>query len=180
MLDKRDNATLIEELVFFLAPLVLDGDFDSSIQKRQLTQSLRKNVKAKLGGFKDLAIGLKGDPGTALLGFSNFRQTSLRLASLVALLINFAVTLDLDFQSFRQSVDDRNTHAVQTTGNLVRSFIELATRVELRKHDFGSGDFFCLMNIDRNAAAIVDHRDTIIDMNGYIDLVAVTGQSLVY
>src|SRR5215831_14516525 len=154
MLDKGDNTALVEELVFFLAPLVL-------------------------GGFEDLAIGLKGDPRPALLGFSNFRQTSLRLAPLVALLINFTVTLDLDFQSFRQSVDHRNTYAVQTTGNLVRSFIELATRVELRKHDFGSGDFFCLMNIDRNAAAIVDHRDTIIDVNRDINPVAITGQSFV-
>src|SRR5262245_2499696 len=147
MLDKRDDATLIEELVFFLAPLVLDGDFDSSIQKRQLAQSLGENVEAELSSFEDLGIGLKSDPGAALLGVSNFRQASLRLATLVALLINFAVALDLDLQSFRQSIDDRNAYTVKTTGNLVRSFIELATRVEFRKHDFGGGDFFRLMNV---------------------------------
>src|SRR5215510_12934766 len=179
MLDKGDNTALVEELVFFLAPLVLDGDFDSSIQKRQLAQSLRKNVKAKLGGFEDLAIGLKGDPRPALLGFSNFRQTSLRLAPLVALLINSAVALDLDFQSLRQSVNHRNTYAVQTTGNLVRSFIELTTCVELGKHNFCGGDFFRLMNVHRNSTTIVDHRDAIIDVNRDINLVAITGQSLV-
>src|SRR5262245_368244 len=119
MLDKGDNTALVEEFVFFLAPLVLDGDFDSSVQKRQLAQSLGKNIEAELDSFEDFAIRLKGDPGPALLGFSNFRQTSLRFAPLVALLINFAVALDLNFQSFRQSIDDRDTYAVQTSGNLV-------------------------------------------------------------
>src|SRR5262247_3782497 len=135
MLDKRNNAALIEQLVFFLAPLVLDGDFHSSIQERQLAQSLGENVEAELGSFKDLGIGLKGDSCAALLGYTDFLQTSLRLAALIALLIDFAVALDLDFQSFCQSVNHGDSYSVKTTGNFVRGFIELAPRVELGKHN---------------------------------------------
>src|SRR4029453_3013888 len=179
MLDKRNNAALIEQLVFFLASLILDGDFHSSIQERQLTQSLGENVEAKVGSFEDLRIGLKGNPGPALLGCADFFQPSLRLAALVALLIDFPVALDLHFQGFRQSINDRNSHTMKATRNFVRSFIELAASVELRKHDFGGGDFLRFMNVHRNTTAIVDHRNAIIDVNRYINLVAVTYQSFV-
>src|SRR5580765_7975855 len=177
MFDKRNNAPLIEQLVFFLASLILDGDCRPSIQGRQLAQSLGENVEAELGSFKDRSVGLKGDPGPALLGYADFFQTALRLAPLVALLIDFAVPLDFYFQGFRQSINDRNSHAMKATGNLVRSFIELAARVELREHDFGGGDFLRLVNIHRNTTAIVDYGNAVIDVNRYINLVAVAGQS---
>ena len=68
---------------------------------------------------------------------------------------------------------------MKTTRNFVRSFIELAARMELRKHDFGGGDFLRFMNVHRNTTAIVDHGDAIIDVNRYINLVAVAHQSFV-
>ena len=36
MLNKRNDPAFIEQLVFFLSSLVLDGDLHSSIQERQL------------------------------------------------------------------------------------------------------------------------------------------------
>src|SRR4029453_4756283 len=173
MLDKTNNAALIEQLVFFLAPLILDGDFHSSIQERQLAQSLGENVEAELGSFEDLGIGLKGNSCPALLGCADFLQTSLRLAPLLALLINFSVVLDLDFQGFFQTVNGEAPPSVKTAGNFVRSFIELAPRVELCKHNLGGGDFFRLMNVHGNTAAIVDYCDAIMDGNRYLNFVAI-------
>src|SRR4029453_3347159 len=141
MLDKRNNAAFVEQLVFFLAPLILDGDFHSSIQERQLAQSLGENVEAELGSFEDLGIGLKGNSCPALLGCADFLQTSLRLAPLVALLIDSAVALDLDFQSFCQSVNDRDSHSVKAAGNFVRIFIELPPPVELCKNTLAAAAF---------------------------------------
>src|SRR4029077_6558439 len=103
MFEKRNNAALIEQLVFFLASLILDGDFHSSIQERQLAQSLGENVEAELGSIKNLLVGLKCDAGVGLLRYADFFQTALRLAPLIALLIDFPVPLDFYFQGFRQS-----------------------------------------------------------------------------
>ena len=51
--------------------------------------------------------------------------------------------------------------------------------MELRKHDFGGGDLLRFMNVHRNTTAVVDHGDAVVDVNRYINLVAMTDQSLV-
>ena len=97
----------------------------------------------------------------------------------VVLLIDFAVALNLDFQVFRQSVDNRNSHAVKAAGDFVGSFIEFPSGVQLREHNFRSGYFLGRMNVDGNATTVVNHRNAIIDVDCHVDLVAVTGQGLV-
>ena len=142
-------------------------------------QPLRQYIEAKLTHFEDLAIRFESDKGAAFLRFTDFFQRRLRIAAPITLLIDFAVALDLDFQGFCQSVNDGDSHSVKTARNFVRSFIELAPRVELCKHNLGGGDSFRLMNVHGNTAAIVDYCDAIIDVNRYVNLVAITGQSLV-
>ena len=55
MLDKGQQAAFIEKFVFFLRALVFDGDLDAAVEKRQLAQSLRENIEAKVRRFKNLA-----------------------------------------------------------------------------------------------------------------------------
>ena len=74
MLDKRHQAAFIEKFVFFLRALVFDGDLDAAIQKRQLAQSLRQNIEAKIRRFKDLAVGFERYPSAALFGLADFLQ----------------------------------------------------------------------------------------------------------
>ena len=178
MLHEGHQAALVENSCFFCV-VRLDGDLDASIQERQLTQPLRKYIKAELRGLENLAIGLERHPRAALFRLAYFLQRSLRVAAPVALLVHLAVALDFDFERFRQRVDDRNTDTVQAAGNFVGSFVELAAGVQFGKHDFGGGNFLRGMNIDGNAAAVVDHGDAVIDMNGYFDAVTMTHQRFV-
>ncbi len=72
-------------------------------------------------------------------------------------LVNLAGATDLQFQPNRQRVHNRHADAVQTTGNLVGILVELAAGVKLGHDDLGCRNAFFLMDIGRDAAAIVGH-----------------------
>src|SRR5918999_4341878 len=68
---------------------------------------------------------------------------------------------------------------MEPAGNFVRSLVELAAGVELGEHDFGSGNFFGGMNVDRNSSAVVDDRNAVIDVNGDFDRVAMAHKGFI-
>ena len=67
---------------------------------------------------------------------------------------------------------------MQTAGNLVAVVVELAAGVQHRQHDFG-GRLAARVQVDRNAAAVVDDGDRAVDVHRDVDLVAEAGQRLV-
>jgi hypothetical protein len=67
---------------------------------------------------------------------------------------------------------------VQPSGDLVAVIVEHAAGVQHREDDLG-GRLAALVTIHGNAAAVVDDRDRVVDVNGDVDLIAVTGQRLV-
>ena len=67
---------------------------------------------------------------------------------------------------------------MQTAGDLVAVVVELAARVQHGHHDF-RGRLAFRMHRDRNAAAVVDHRDRAVEMDRYLDRVAIPGERLV-
>ena len=54
VLDERDDAALVLELVRLAVALVVDRDDDAAVQERQLAQALRQRVEAVLGRLEDL------------------------------------------------------------------------------------------------------------------------------
>ena len=101
-----------------------------------------------------------------------------RIAALVGLLVDLAVAPDLQVERLRQRVHDRHADAVQAARDLVAVVVELAAGVQHRQHDFGRRPA-ALVLIDRNAAAVVDDGDRVVDVDRDVDLVAVAGQRLV-
>ena len=67
---------------------------------------------------------------------------------------------------------------MQTARHLVAVVVELAAGVQDGQHDFGGGLAAGVL-IDRNAAAVVDDRDGVVDVDRDVDLVAVAGERLV-
>ena len=64
----------------------------------------------------------------------------------------------LDFQLFRQRVDDRDADAVEAAGGLIGAAVEFAARVQHRHDDFERGLLGKFrMRVDRHAAAVVEH-----------------------
>ena len=60
-------------------------------------------------------------------------------------------------QRFRKRVHAADADAVQAARDFVGIGIELAAGMQLGHHHFGRGDAFFLVNVDGDAAAVVDH-----------------------
>src|SRR5690606_21988625 len=86
---------------------------------------------------------------------------------------------DVQPQVLGQGVDHRHADAVQAAGNLVTVVVELAAGVQHGKDHLGRRTPLFLVGIDRDAAAVVGHRDRAILQDPHDDLVGVAGQGLV-
>ena len=67
---------------------------------------------------------------------------------------------------------------MEAARDLVAVVVELAAGVEHGQHDFGRGPAAGVL-VDGNAAAVVDDRDRVVDVQRDVDLVAVAGERLV-
>jgi hypothetical protein len=179
VLHEGDDAPFVEELVrLAVGALVVDRDGDAGVEEGELAQALGERVEAEFGRLEDLRVGLEGDLRAALLRRAGRLEVGRRNAALVGLLIDLAVAPDLEIERLRQGVDDRHADAVQTARDLVAVVVELAAGVQHRQHDLG-GRLAALVTIHRDAAAVVDDRHRIVDVDRDVDLVAVSGQRLV-
>ena len=179
ILDERVDAAFVQEVVRLAVALVLDGDGDAAVQEGELPQPLRQGVEAVFDGLEDLRIRLERDLGAALLRGPGDLERDHRIAAVVGLLVDLAVAPDFQIQGLGQGVDDRDADAVQPAGDLVAVVVELAAGVEHRQHHFGRRTA-ALVEVDRNAAAVVDHGHGVVDVDRDVDLVAVAGERLVY
>ena len=176
--DERDDAAFVLELVALAVALVVDGDEDAAVEERELAQPLRQRVEAVFGRLEDLRVGLERDLRAAALRRAGDLEVGERGAALVALLVDLAVAPDLEVEPLGQRVDDRHADAVQAAGHLVAVVVELAAGVQHGQHDFGRR-LAAGVAIDGNAAAVVDDRDRVVDVDRDVDLVAEAGQRLV-
>ena len=138
-----------------------------------------QQVEAEIDGLEHRRIRLEGDACTPFLGGARFLERRQGLAALVGLLVHLAVALDLDLEVFRQGIDDGQPDAVQAAGDLVGALVELAAGVQLGEHDLGGRQLLGGVDVNGNAAAVVDHGDAVVDVDGDLDAVALAGERLV-
>jgi hypothetical protein len=95
--------------------------------------------------------------------------------------VRLAVAPDAQLQPLGERVHDGYAHAVQSAGNLVRVLVELAAGVQLGHDDLGGGalEVVVLLDVGRDAAAVVHHRDGVVGVDHDLDVVAVARQRLV-
>ena len=68
---------------------------------------------------------------------------------------------------------------MQTAGDLVGVLVELSARMELGHDDLGSRDAFALMDLGRDAAAVIVDRDRPVGVERHVDQVAIARERLV-
>ena len=68
---------------------------------------------------------------------------------------------------------------MQATGDLVAVVVEFAARMQHGHDDLGRGDALFLVDVDRDAAAVVADRDRAIIVDGDDDVVGMAGQRFV-
>ena len=81
-----------------------------------------------------------------------------------------------------QRVHARNAHAVQSAGNFVGRAVELAAGMQHGHHDLRRRQTLAvhIHLVGGNAAAVVDHGDGVIDVNGDVDAIGKAGQRFVH
>src|SRR5690606_2061461 len=132
------------------------------------------------GGLEDVTVRPEGDRRAGAVRVLTAAQRGLGGAVGVGLPPDSALAVDLDVQPVRQRVAHRYTDAVQAAGDRVPRTAELPAGVQHGQHDLDRGPALALDDVDRDAAAVVDHPDPAVGQQGHVDLVAVPGQRLVH
>ncbi len=161
--------------------LVGQRDQQAFVQKCQLAQALGQGVVVVFGGGEDFFVGNEVDLGSALLGRAGFLQLAGGLALGICLLPGGAVAPDLELELIAERVDAGDADAVQSAGNFVGRGIELSAGVQHGHHDLRGGNLLAVNVhvIDRNAAAVVDHGDRVVEVDGDFDFVGEAGERFV-
>ena len=167
-------------LLIFLS-LVRQGDADALVQVGQLAQAVFQCGIFVFSRGEDASVRPECLLGAcqSRVARAHFLHRIQGLAAGIFLLVDFPVAVHLGSHVCGERVDAGNAHAVQAAGHLVGSFVELAACMEHRHHDFQGRFLFFLMEIHRNAAAIVLHGDGVVLVDGHLDVVAVSGHGLV-
>ena len=127
-----------------------------------------------------LGRGEKGHLGAAFaagLADDGERRHSFAVAEFDVVLL--AAAPDPQFELARQRIDHRYADAVQAAGDLVGVLVEFSAGMKLGHDDLGRGNAFALMDVGRNAPAVVAHRDGIVRIEDDFDAAGVTRERFV-
>jgi hypothetical protein len=94
--------------------------------------------------------------------------------------VDLALVVHLDDQALRQRVHARDPYPVQAPRDLVGVPVELPAGVQLGHDDRHRGDPQLLMDVDRDAAPVVQAGDRAVVVQRNQDLAAVADQGLVH
>ncbi len=162
--------------------LVGERDLDALVQERELAQTVGERVEVVLGDGEDALVGKEVDLGAAALGRAHLAELGDGVALGVVHLPGEAVAPDLDVELFAQRVDAADADAVQAARDLVVGGVKLAAGVQHGEHHLHRGHGLAggqRLVVDRNAAAVVDDGDGVVDVDGDIDARGIAGQRLV-
>jgi hypothetical protein len=102
-----------------------------------------------------------------------------RVAVLEAGVVLLAVAPDAQVEPVGERVHHRHAHAVQAARDLVAVLVELTPGMELGHDDLGGRDALLLVDVHRDAAAVVADRDGAVGVDADLHLGGVAGQHLV-
>ena len=181
VLDEALDAARVREVLALAVALVGELDLDAVVQERKLADALGEDLVVELDAAERLGRRHEVHFGAAPVGGAGRCQRRHRLAAAEFHLVDLAVAPDAQLQPVGQRVDHRHADAVQAAGHLVAVLVELAAGVQLGHHDLGGGtlELVVVLDVGRDAAAVVDHRDRVVGVDDDLDLVAVPGQRLV-
>ena len=182
--DEFHDTMGVEERCFArrLRTLVLEVDGQSGIEKREFAQAGGEALEIEHDGVhKNRGIGEEGNGGSghACGHFPDHVQRLGGFAAFESDHVHLALAADFRFEPVRQRIHALRADTVKTAGVFVGALSELAAGVKIGEHQFHRGDAEFRMRINRNAAAVVGHRNRAIDVNRHLDPLAVAGEMLV-
>jgi hypothetical protein len=160
--------------------LVGEGDLEAGVEEGELAQALGDGVGLEDGGLaEDLGVGLEGDERAGALGLADDLELFHGLAALELHVVDRAAAGDLDLEPLGDGVDALGADAVGATGELVAALAVFAAGVERGEHELDARQAGILVDVDRDAAAVVADADRAVDVDGDLDLGAVAREMFV-
>ena len=154
------DAAFVAHLFALLDRMARVGQDDghAGIQEGEFAQPVLKRREVELDHGEGLGRRQERHLGAlAAFDLANDRQRRLRDAIAELHRVFFAVAPDRELQPGRERVDHRHADAVQSAGDLVGILVELSAGMKLRHDHFGGRNTFVLVDVGRDAAAIVAH-----------------------
>ena len=188
MLDKFGDTAVVFELGGFRfaglgigSAFIGERDQQALVQERQLTQALGQRVEVVFSGGKDASIRQEVNFGAKLLAGARFLQLAGGIPFGISLLPGKSIAPDFEIEFFAQGVNAGNADTVQASGNFIGRRVELAAGMQLSEHHLCGGNLFAVNvhHVDGNTAAVVDHGNRVVEMNGYFNGVAIAGERFV-
>ena len=185
LFDELFDAVLVEKrfLLRRVAAFVGERDFQTGIEKRELAQPRGQPLEFKLRRDREnFGIGQERDEragGLLVFDFADDGELVGRFAFGEGHVIDLAVARDFHFEPVGKCVRAFRADAVQTAGIFVSALPEFSAGVQIGQHQLDRRHLPFRMHVDRNAAAVVAHRNRSIDMNRHFNLVAKTGEMFV-
>ena len=150
------------------------------IQECELAQPMLERREIELDHREGFGRGQERHLGAALvLGLADDGKRRDRHAMGELHDVLMAVAPDPELQLARERVDDGHADAVQAAGDLVGVLVEFSAGVQLGHDDLGGRDAFVLVDVGRNAAAVVAHRARAVRIEDDGDGFGVAGERFV-
>ena len=162
-----------------LRPLVAQHDADAGVEEGEFAQPLLQGLEGVVEIREGLGRGEEAHLGSVeILGLADNLERLDGLAALEAGAVQLAVAPDAQLEPVRERVDDRDADAVQPAGHLVGVAVELPARMQLGHDDLGRRDAL-LMDLHRDAPAVVGHRHRGVLVDADADAVGMAREGLV-
>ena len=134
--------------------------------------------------LENLRVRQEIDLRSGLLRLTDLREQSVlklhhRHTALIAVVMNVAVSADLDVHIGGQCIHDRGTHSVQSAAGLVCGIVKLAARMQRRVHNSRCRHAL-RVHADRHASSVIFHCTGAIRLQCDIYGIAGTRQMLVH
>src|SRR3989475_1035249 len=178
-LDILGDASLELEHIPAVVDLIHNDDPKAGVQECQLPQACRQDVVVEFDGFEDLRIRKESDDRPGAFRRSDDLEVRGLLAAREPHPVFLAVPLHADLEPFAQTIDDGETDAVQPAGHAVHLPFELPAAVHPRQDDLDSRRAVLRVDVDRDPATVICHRDGSVRVQGDLDLLAEAGHRLV-
>ena len=180
ILDEGPYAPVEVVLLLFPRALVLHGDGEPRVQKRQLPKAALQHVQGVVDLLEDRVVGEVVDQGAAPIRGGPRREVGDGNSPFEPLGALHAVARDRDLQPGRERVDHRDAHAVKSARDLVGAVPELSPRVQDGEDDLAGRTPVVGVRVRGDAAPVVPDADALVRVDGDLDAVAVAADRLVY
>ena len=178
--EVHDPAVVLERRLEALAALVLEVDPQALRQEGHLAEARLEDRVVVVDRVEDLEVGHERDPRAPLFRLRALLQVGLRHAALVRLRPLVPVAPDGQVERLGERVYDGHADAVEAARDLVAAAVaELAAGVERRQHHLGRRPVLLLVEVHRDAAAVVRDRDGVVGVDDDLDVVGLARERLV-